>query len=139
MTDHDRDFVMKFPYRQIVGSLLYVALCTRIDISHSVSFLSRNLDNPTPFLCRASKRVVKYLLNTKSIRLKFGGTTFRYIRGFADSEWAGCRDTRRSTGSTIIFLGECAMHRICWRQNRVSDSNIWFILLQLRRSYGLGQ
>ena len=58
--DHDRDFVMKFPYRQMVRSLLYVAVCTRIDISHSVSFLSRYLDNPTTFLCRASKRVVKY-------------------------------------------------------------------------------
>ena len=41
---------------------------------------------------------------------------------FADSDWAGCRDTKRSTGSIIIFLGECAIHWICWRQNRVADS-----------------
>ena len=122
MTDHDREVVGKFPYRQIVGSLLYVAVCTRIDISHAVSFLSRYLDIPTPSLCKASKRVVKYLLNTKSIRLKLGGVTFPYLRVFADSDWAGCRDTRLSTGSIIIFLGECAIHWICWRQNRVADS-----------------
>ena len=122
MTDHDREFVVMFPYRQIVGSLLYVAVCTRIDLSHSVSYLSRYLNNPTPQLCRASKRVVKYLLNTKSMRLKLGGSTFPYLRVFGDSDWAGCRDTRRSTGSILVFLGDCIIHWICWRQNRVADS-----------------
>ena len=113
---------MMFPYRLIVGSLLYVAVCTRVELSHSVSHLSCYLNNPTPQLCRSSKRVVRYLLNTKTMTLKLGGLTFPYLRVFGDSDWAWCRDTRRSTGSILLFLGDYAIHWICWRQNTVADS-----------------
>ena len=122
MMDHDREFLVMFPYRQIVGSLLYVAVCTIVEILHSMSYLSRYLNNQTPQLCRASKRVVRYLLNTKSMSLKLNGPTFPFLRVFGDSDWAGCRDTRRSTGSILVSLGDCVIHWICWRQNRVADS-----------------
>ena len=132
MTDRDREFVVMFPYRQIVGNLLYVSVCTRAELSHLVSYLLRYFNNPTPQLCRASKRVVRYLLNTKLMRLKLGGPTFPYLRVFGDSDWTGSRDTRRSTGSILVFLRDCVIHWICWRQNKVADStcvlSTWFIV-----------
>ena len=123
MTEFDKDFVSNFPYRQIVGCLLFVTICTRFDISYAISYLSRYLNNPVPSLCRAAKRVVRYLLNTKDKRLKIGGSTYPYLRVFCDSDWAGCRDTRRSTGSILVALGDCFIICLCWRQIRVADSS----------------
>ena len=122
MTDADKTFVATFPYRQIVGCLLFVTVCTRFDISYAISYLSRYLNNPVPSLCRAAKRVIKYLMNTKDQRLKIGGSTYPYLRVFCDSDWAGCRDTRRSTGSILVALGDCFIICLCWRQIRVADS-----------------
>ena len=90
----------------------YVDVCTRAELSHSVSYFSRYLNSPTPQLCRASNRVIRYLLNRKAMRLKLGGTTFPYLRVFGDSDWAGCRDTRRSIGSILVFVGDCVIHWI---------------------------
>ena len=39
MTDFDKDFVSKFPYRQIVGCLLFVTVCTRFDIAYAIYLL----------------------------------------------------------------------------------------------------
>ena len=89
----------------------------------SISYLSRYLNNPVPSLCRAAKRVVRYLLNTKDKRLKIGGSTYPYLRVFCDSDWAGCRDTRRSTGSILVALGDSFIICLCWRQIRVADSS----------------
>jgi hypothetical protein len=122
MTEVDKTFVASFPYRQIVGCLIFVTVCTRFDIGYAISYLSRYLNNPVPSLCRAAKRVIKYLLNTKDRRLKIGGNTYPYLRVFCDSDWAGCRDTRRSTGSILVALGDCFIISLCWRQNRVADS-----------------
>ena len=51
--------------------------------------------------------VIKCLMNTKDRCLKIGGSTYPYLGVFFDSDWAGCRDTRLSTGSILVALGDC--------------------------------
>ena len=58
--------VNEFPYRQLVGSLIYLN-ATRPDISWIVSKLSQFLDNPSPSHVTAAKRVLRYLKGTESI------------------------------------------------------------------------
>ena len=47
-TQEERNKMRKFPYASAVGSLMYAMLCTRPDISHAVSVVSRYQSDPGP-------------------------------------------------------------------------------------------
>jgi Reverse transcriptase (RNA-dependent DNA polymerase) len=116
MTDSDRKMVEEFPYRQIIGCCLYMAVCTRVDIAYPVNFLARYMESPTKSACHAAKRVLRYLINTADQRLTLGGCQKPYLRAFCDSDWAQCLDTRRSTASILIFFG---LGCIAWTSQRM--------------------
>ena len=59
-------YMNKIPYREAVGSLMYVAVATRPDISFAVSTLSQFLDNPGRIHWEAVKRIFRYLAGTKT-------------------------------------------------------------------------
>ena len=45
-TDVERAYMNSIPYANIVGSLMYVMVCTRPDIAYGVSLVSRYMSNP---------------------------------------------------------------------------------------------
>ena len=49
------------PYRSVVGSLMYLAVCTQPDLSMVVSALSRYCQAPQPEHWEAAKRVLRYV------------------------------------------------------------------------------
>ena len=51
----------EMPYRFMVGSLMYLVVCTRPDMSMAVSALSRYCENLHPKHWKARKRVLRYL------------------------------------------------------------------------------
>ena len=53
-------------YRAIVGSLLWIARCTRPDIMHTVCQLSRFMQNPGYQHMQRAKRAVQYLAGTRN-------------------------------------------------------------------------
>lgn len=55
---------LNFPYRQAVGSLIYLAVGTRPDISFVVGYVSRFLQNPSNSHVTAVKRIMRYLKGT---------------------------------------------------------------------------
>jgi hypothetical protein len=64
-------------YQALVGSLLYLSVNTRPDISHAVGILSRFMSCPTDLHWDAAKHVLRYLKGTKHLGLCFtGGTRF---------------------------------------------------------------
>jgi hypothetical protein len=66
-------------YRELGGSLLWLANLTRPDISHAVRFLSRYCSNPTQHHSRFAKNVVRYLAGTLTHGLLYprtGGSLF---------------------------------------------------------------
>ena len=97
-------------YMCLVGSLLYAAMVTRPDIAFAVQALGRHLQSPTEEHFNAGKRILRYLQGTKDLGLKYSpsgeGTT---IKGYADSDWAGDRDTRRSVTAYVFILGGAAI------------------------------
>ena len=40
-TDEEREYMSKVPYSNTVGSLMYVMICTRLDISHALGVVSK--------------------------------------------------------------------------------------------------
>ncbi|POM60080.1 Copiatype Polyprotein [Phytophthora palmivora] len=54
-----------FPYCELVGSLMYLATCTRPDLVNVVAQLGRYVQCPTQQHIGAAKRVLRYFVGTK--------------------------------------------------------------------------
>lgn len=59
--------VKKFPYRQIIGSLLYLQGGTRPNLTYAVNVLSRKQLNFDAYDCTEVKRVLRYLNSTLNV------------------------------------------------------------------------
>lgn len=94
------------PYRELVGALLYLS-ATRPDISAAVSELSRHVENPTQADWNSGKRVLRYLSGTthKGITFGLGATSSNETNlfAFSDSDWASCKQTRRSRTGFVVY------------------------------------
>ena len=58
-------------YQSVVGSLLYVAIATRPDISQAVGVVSKFNSCPTEAHLTAIKRVLRYLKRSLDVMLKY--------------------------------------------------------------------
>lgn len=95
----------KFPYREAVGSLLYLSTKTRPDLAYAVGMASRNMENPDRKDIVAVKRVLRYLAGTLGEGVCYKNNTELELSVFCDSDYAGDVKTRRSTTGYIIMLG----------------------------------
>eukprot|EP00961_Rhodomonas_salina_P050151 673671-Rhodomonas_salina.2 len=97
-------------YRAIVGSLIWMAIWTRPDISQAVGYLARFLAKPTTAAVNAAKRVFAYLKATPNYSIQFNaaGAVDRapdeLLYAYTDSSDADCPTTRRSTGGYIVMF-----------------------------------
>ena len=99
-------FVFTFPYRKLVGTVLYLNVCTRPAISYAISMLAQFNNRPTLKACKALVRLAQYVYNTREDRLVLGGGADRpTITAYSDSDWGGCRDTRMSRSGHIVYMG----------------------------------
>jgi hypothetical protein len=90
------------PYSSAIGSLLYLAVCTRPDIAHAVNMLARFVCAPKQQHWQAVKGVMRYLAGTKSLGLCFRRAEGS-LHGYYDADAAGDPVKRRST-SCFVFL-----------------------------------
>lgn len=112
---------LKADYQSAVGTLMYAMLGTRPDIAFAVSVVSRYAANPTIDHMNAVLRVFSYLRGTLDFELVFQGE-LTALRGWSDSDWAGCDETRRSTSGFVFNLGSGAISWSSKRQPTVSLS-----------------
>jgi len=112
-------------YSALVGSLLYLSVCTRPDIAQAVGALAKYMAAPTEAHWTAAKGVLRYLKGTASLGITFGaggtssnshtGGRSRAVVGYCDADYAGDLDTRRSTtGYVFLFNGGA----ISWNSRR---------------------
>lgn len=96
---------MKLPYRELIGALNYLALATRPDISYSVSRLGQFNNCYTKEHWVAAKRVLRYLKGTADVGITYVSDK-KPLVGYADADWAGNTDDRRScTGFIFMYSG----------------------------------
>lgn len=101
-------------FKELVGSLLYLATISRPDISHAVSIASRT-SQPTEAHWQALKRILRYLKGTSHLKIRYDGNKGGDLVGFSDSDYANDLETRRSTtGYVILFNGS----PVAWRCQR---------------------
>ncbi|XP_075079980.1 uncharacterized protein LOC142165297 [Nicotiana tabacum] len=91
-------------YRQLVGKLNFLQH-TRPDISYTVQHLSQFMSAPRlPHLVDAY-HVLRYLSDTPTLGISLSHSPDFGLKGYCDSDWAGCVDSKRSVSGFILFLG----------------------------------
>ena len=123
LSTDDRLSLSRLPYRSLVGSLLYLAICSRPDIAYAVQQLSQFLDFFSFAHWHAAIRVVRYLKGTRHLRLRLGGTNGLRLLGYSDSDFTNCPDTRRSVGGYSFSLGSGVISWSAKKQKTVTTSS----------------
>uniref|UniRef100_A0A5B7BYT4 Reverse transcriptase Ty1/copia-type domain-containing protein n=1 Tax=Davidia involucrata TaxID=16924 RepID=A0A5B7BYT4_DAVIN len=113
-TEEERKHMTQIPYANAVGALMYAMVCTRPDISHAVSMVSRYMHNPGKGHWQAVKWILRYIQGTVDVGLKFqkDDSTGQHVIGYVDSDYAGDLDKRRSTTGYVFTL---AGGPVSWR------------------------
>ena len=101
------------PYKQAIGSLLYISTRTRPDIAYAVGYVARQMHDPTEEDWIAVKRIFRYLQSTKNLRLKYSMQNSE-ILGYSDASYASNSKDRKST-SGYIFISNGP---ISWRSKK---------------------
>jgi len=96
-------------YQRIIGSLLYVQIGTRPDISFAVSRLAQYASNPSPHHIRLAKYVLSYLKGTSDLKLVYTGGSGNGLYGYSDSSWGDVPDDRHSTAGYVFLLANAAI------------------------------
>jgi hypothetical protein len=113
-------------YSQIIGSLVYLASATRLDISFVVSKLGRFTSNLGDDHWHVLERVMHYLVGTMDYGIHYS----RYptvLEGYSDANWISGVDELFATSGYIFTLGSAVVSwwlckqtilmRSPWRQN----------------------
>jgi hypothetical protein len=95
------------PYREAVGSLMFLMVVTRPDIAYAVSVVSQSLECPTNKDWKAVKRIFRYLRGTADYGLLYKvDSPVQSLHGFSDADYAGDLKTRHSrTGVVCMYSG----------------------------------
>jgi hypothetical protein len=110
-------------YLSLIGSLMYATLGSRLDISFTISSLSRYNLAPLATHLTAVKRVLRYLKSTSAFRLHFPACT-KGLEGFTDSDWAGCHSTRKSVGGSVFQINNGTISWKSKSQTVIALSNL---------------
>ena len=106
---------------------------TRPDITYATKELARGMANPTQEHLANLKHLLRYLLGTKDYALMLKPSTTLpkpdteqvslELHTYCDSDWAGCKTTRRSTTGTVTQLLGCTVHHCSRTQATVALSS----------------
>ena len=121
-------------YQSAIGSLMYLSVSTRPNISYAVNNLARFSSNPQEEHWTALKRLLRYLRGTQKhgiLYTKHGSNT---CVGYTVADWAGDVNDRKSTSGYTFLLSGGAVSRKSQNRNvlpsRLRKQNIllWQVL-----------
>nr|GFD12589.1 uncharacterized mitochondrial protein AtMg00810-like [Tanacetum cinerariifolium] len=89
----------------MIGALMYL-MSSRPYIVHATCVCARYQAHPTEKRLKEIKRIFRYLRGTINMGLWYTKDSGFELTGFSDADYAGCKDTFKSTSGGVQFLGE---------------------------------
>ncbi|CAB1115735.1 unnamed protein product [Ectocarpus sp. CCAP 1310/34] len=108
LSDFDADEVAtEFPFRELVGSLMWLATQTRPDIANAVRAVARYCASPKLVHWNAAMDILGYARRTSHFGISFQrGTVEGFsLQGYADADFASKAADRRSVSGGIVTCG----------------------------------
>ena len=132
-TEEEQPVCARYPYRRVVGQLMYGMVHTLVTIMYALNVLSRYSNNPGPRHILFLKHLLRYVKYSKKDRLIFRThdgpkdiatmTSHLQLRFQCDADLGGNMDNKHSQTS---YLGYLAGNLICWNstdQGSISTSS----------------
>ncbi|KAD7477200.1 hypothetical protein E3N88_00336 [Mikania micrantha] len=108
-------------YRCMIGSLMYLT-ASRPDIMFATCVCARFQAAPKESHLIAVKRIFRYLQGTLSLGIWYSTGHSCKLVAFSDSDYAGCKLSRKSTSGGCQFLGNCLVSWQSKKQTSVATS-----------------
>ena len=103
----EEDFMSRIPYRQAVGSLMYLMVATRPDLAYCVNQVAKYMTNPGKAHWQAVKHIFRYVKGTMNLGITYGGTDINnkdVLSMYVDADWANSVDDRKSVTGFVSIL-----------------------------------
>ena len=107
-SEDEKAEMIDVPYINAVGSLMYLAVMTRPDISYTVGVLARFNSNPGRAHWNAVKHLFRYLKGTVDMKLEYGPDESigpEMFVTYSDADHGGNKDNGKSTTGYMVKLG----------------------------------
>ena len=104
----DSDEVDQGLYQSVVGSLLYLSIGRRPDITYAVSTVAKFCARPSKQHQTAVKRILRYLKGTSSLGLLYKRNGSKDSVGYFDADWAGDTYDSKSTSGYLFLVSGAA-------------------------------
>ncbi|XP_046143262.1 secreted RxLR effector protein 161-like [Osmia bicornis bicornis] len=124
MPSDQLDEKRKTAYRELIGSLMYIALRSRPDILFAVTKLSQFNSCPSETHWIQAKHVLRYLSRTVDYVIRYNTNEKPEIRIFCDADWAGDQDDRHSFTGMVVMIGPNIVQWISSKQKCISMSTM---------------
>ena len=103
-------------YQFAIGSLLYLSVGTRPDITFAVSLMAKFCANPLKHHWTGVKRIMCYLRGTTHHGISYSKQGAKERVGYSDADWGGDTDDRKSTSGYVLSGGP-----VSWRSKKQSS------------------
>jgi len=132
LPDINNDDDLKLHFQCLVRSLIYLAVCTHLDIAYVAMALGQYNTSPTRAHLLAAKGVLRYLAGTMDLSLEFGmeqSVISVPVQGFSrccvvtDADWATNEKDRRSISGYCFYFLNCLVSWSSTKQRTVSLSS----------------
>ena len=110
---NEDDETEDWPFRELVGSLMWLSISTRPDISNAVRSVARYSSAPKAIHWKAALGILAYINGTSCFGMKYqrGTAASISLEVFADADYASKATDRRSlSGGAVMCAGAC----VCW-------------------------
>lgn len=88
----------------MTGSIMFSMVEIRPDISFATSVASWFAKNPSHQHIEAVKTILRYLKSSRERGITYGGQDKLLVEGYSDANWAGDKNSRKSTSGFIFML-----------------------------------
>ena len=109
-----------FPYREMIGSLMYAMVGTRPDLAFPLQFLCQHMQSPTKVHCNLLIHLFNYCRGN-SYALVFKADNDMLLKGWSDASYANNADCK-STSGYHFKIGESPISWSARKQNVVALS-----------------
>lgn len=124
LPEEEKGEMLSIPYKQAVGSLIFLSCLTRPDLAYPVHVVSQHLSAYNQTHWGQVKRILRYIKGTRSY-----GTTYRRsnapfeLLGYSDSDWAADIHTRKSLGAYLFLIAGGPFSWACKRNQTICLSS----------------